>query len=152
MASPTLTTTELGRLQQLARRERLALRLVARVPHMLTNRLTLQRVGPLMTVAVRQAKLTGTQAALKRAFDITHGERRARGVAADPARGRRARRRHLSGAGALPSAARDRGNKLFTVYKFRTMDRDADRIMDERDVDRTQPFFKDPDVAGHARR
>ena len=78
VASPTLTNTELGRLQQLARREGLALRLVARVPHMLTNRLTLQPVGPLMTVAVRPAELTGTQAALKRAFDVGDREPRAR--------------------------------------------------------------------------
>lgn len=142
VASPTLSPTELGRLQQLARREHLALRLVARVPHMLTNRLTLQRVGPLMTVAVRQAKLTGTQAALKRAFDITIG-----------------------GLGLLismpiqlvvgtlvavtspgPVLFRQqrvtRGNEPFTVYKFRTMDRDADRIMREQDVDPTELYFK----------
>jgi exopolysaccharide biosynthesis polyprenyl glycosylphosphotransferase len=145
VASPTLTNTELGRLQQLARREGLALRLVARVPHMLTNRLTLQRVGPLMTVAVRPAELTGTQAALKRAFDLS-----------------------LASIGLLVSLPiqlvigalvavsspgpvlfrqqrMTRNNKLFTVYKFRTMDRDADRIMDERAIDRTQPFFKGGD-------
>ena len=142
VASPTLTTAELARLQQLARRRRLVLRLVARVPHMLTNRLTLQRVGPLMTVAVRPAELTGTQAALKRAFDIS-----------------------IASVGLLVSLPIQlvigllvrvtspgpvlfrqqrvtRANELFTVYKFRTMDRDADRIMDERSIDRTQPFFK----------
>ena len=106
VASPTLTAAELGRLQQLARREGLALRLVARVPHMLTNRLTLQRVGPLMTVAVRPAELTGTQAALKRAFDISLASVAPRAIAADPARGGRAGRRHVAGSGALPAAAR----------------------------------------------
>jgi exopolysaccharide biosynthesis polyprenyl glycosylphosphotransferase len=142
VASPTLTTAELGRLQQLARRRGLALRLVARVPHMLTNRLTLQRVGPLMTVAVRPAELTGTQAALKRAFDITLAS-----VALVISLPIQALVGVLVGVTSPgPVLFRQqrvtRGNKLFTVYKFRTMDRDADRIMDERAVDRTQPFFK----------
>lgn len=145
VASPTLTTTDLGRLQQLARREGLALRLVARVPHMLTNRLTLQRVGPLMTVAVRPAELTGTQAALKRAFDISIASvglvlslpiQLVVGVMV----------RVTSPGPVLFRQQRvTRGNELFTVYKFRTMDRDAERIMDEREVDRTQPFFKGGD-------
>jgi exopolysaccharide biosynthesis polyprenyl glycosylphosphotransferase len=146
VASPTLTTSELGRLQQLARREHLALRLVARVPHMLTSRLTLQRVGPLMTVAVRQAKLTGTQAALKRAFDITIGGigllislpiQLVVGVLVAVT---------SPGPVLFRQQRVTRGNRLFTVYKFRTMDRDADRILDARSVDRTQPFFKDHDV------
>ena len=85
----------------------LALRLVARVPHMLTNRLTLQPVGPLMTVAVRPAELTGTQAALKRAFDLAIASLGSRAVAADPARRGPARRPHVAGPGALPPAARD---------------------------------------------
>jgi exopolysaccharide biosynthesis polyprenyl glycosylphosphotransferase len=142
VASPTLTTAELGRLQQLARRRGLALRLVARVPHMLTNRLTLQRVGPLMTVAVRPAELTGTQAALKRAFDISLASvvlvislpiQFVVGVLVGVT---------SPGPVLFRQQRVTRGNKLFTVYKFRTMDRDADRIMDERAVDRTQPFFK----------
>ncbi len=142
VASPTLTTAELGRLQQLARRRGLALRLVARVPHMLTNRLTLQRVGPLMTVAVRPAELTGTQAALKRAFDISLASvvfvislpiQLVVGVLVGVT---------SPGPVLFRQQRVTRGNKLFTVYKFRTMDRDADRIMDERAVDRTQPFFK----------
>jgi lipopolysaccharide/colanic/teichoic acid biosynthesis glycosyltransferase len=93
-------------------------------------------------VAVRQARLTGTQAAMKRASDIT-----------------------IAGIGLVislpiqlivgllvaltspgPVLFRQdrvtRGNKRFTVYKFRTMDRDADKIMDEREIDRTKPFFK----------
>ncbi|HEX7247804.1 MAG TPA: sugar transferase, partial [Actinomycetota bacterium] len=137
VASPTLTTAELARLQQLARRERLALRLVARVPHMLTNRLTLQRVGPLMTVAVRPAELTGTQAALKRAFDISIASvglvlslpiQLVIGLLV----------RFTSPGPVLFRQQRvTRANELFTVYKFRTMDRDADRIMDERAIDRT---------------
>jgi exopolysaccharide biosynthesis polyprenyl glycosylphosphotransferase len=142
VASPTLTTTELGRLQQLARREGLALRLVARVPHMLTNRLTLQRVGPLMTVAVRPAELTGTQAALKRAFDISIASvglllslpiQLVVGVLVAVT---------SPGPVLFRQQRVTRGNKLFTCYKFRTMDRDADRIMRERSIDPTELYFK----------
>ncbi|HEY5905353.1 MAG TPA: sugar transferase, partial [Actinomycetota bacterium] len=142
VASPTLTTAELGRLQQLARRRGLALRLVARVPHMLTNRLTLQRVGPLMTVAVRPAELTGTQAALKRAFDISLASVAL--VLSLPIQFVVGVLVGVTSPGPVLFRQQrvTRGNKLFTVYKFRTMDRDADRIMDDRAVDRTQPFFK----------
>ena len=142
VASPTLTTAELASLQQLARREGLALRLVARVPHMLTNRLTLQRVGPLMTVAVRPAELTGTQATLKRAFDISIGGVGL--VVSLPIQLVVGLFVGLTSPGPVLFRQQrvTRGNALFTVYKFRTMDRDADRIMDERAIDRTQPFFK----------
>ena len=142
VASPTLTTAELGRVQQLARRRGLALRLVARVPHMLTNRLTLQRVGPLMTVAVRPAELTGTQAALKRAFDISLASVAL--VLSLPIQFVVGVLVGVTSPGPVLFRQQrvTRGNKLFTVYKFRTMDRDADRIMDDRAVDRTQPFFK----------
>jgi exopolysaccharide biosynthesis polyprenyl glycosylphosphotransferase len=142
VASPTLTNTELGRLQQLARREGLALRLVARVPHMLTNRLTLQRVGPLMTVAVRPAELTGTQAALKRAFDLSIASVGL--LVSLPIQLLVGALVAVSSPGPVLFRQQrvTRNNKLFTVYKFRTMDRDADRIMDERAIDRTQPFFK----------
>jgi len=142
VASPTLSVAELGRLQQLARREQLALRLVARVPHMLTNRLTLQRVGPLMTVAVRPAELTGTQAALKRAFDLSLASIGL--IVSVPIQVVIGLLVRVTSPGPVLFRQQrvTRGNKLFTVFKFRTMDRDADRIMDERDVDRTQPFFK----------
>jgi exopolysaccharide biosynthesis polyprenyl glycosylphosphotransferase len=142
VASPTLTTAELASLQQLARRERLALRLVARVPHMLTNRLTLQRVGPLMTVAVRPAQLTGTQAALKRAFDISIASLGL--VLSMPIQLVVGLFVRITSPGPVLFRQQrvTRANALFTVYKFRTMDRDADRIMDERAIDRTQPFFK----------
>ena len=142
VASPTLTTAELARLQQLARREGLALRLVARVPHMLTNRLTLQRVGPLMTVAVRPAQLTGTQAALKRAFDISIASVGI--VLSAPIQLVVGLLVGITSPGPVLFRQKrvTRGNALFTVFKFRTMDRDADRIMDERAIDRTQPFFK----------
>ena len=142
VASPVLSVAELGAVQQLARREHLAMRLVARVPHMLTHRLTLQPVGSLMTVAVRPAELSGSQAALKRGFDVVTASLAL--LISMP----------IQVAIALAIAATSRGpvlfrqrrvtkdGRAFTVYKFRTMKHGAELAMDEAGVDRTQPFFK----------
>jgi exopolysaccharide biosynthesis polyprenyl glycosylphosphotransferase len=146
VASPVLSVADLASVQQLARREHLAIRLVARVPRMLTHRLTLQPVGSLMTVAVRPAELSGSQAALKRGFDVVVGSialvltlpfQAVIGAAIAITSGRPVlfRQRRVT-----------KDSRAFTVYKFRTMVPEADRAMDERGVDRTQPFFKGGDT------
>lgn len=146
VASPVLGVAELGAVQQLSRREHLALRLVARVPDMLTHRLTLQPVGSLMTVAVRPAELSGRQAALKRGFDMVAGSLAllislpfqlliGALIAVTSGRPVLFRQRRIT-----------KDSREFTVYKFRTMVDGADRAMDERGVDRTQPFFKGGDA------
>ena len=146
VASPVLSVADLASVQQLARREHLAIRLVARVPRMLTHRLTLQPVGSLMTVAVRPAELSGSQAALKRGFDVVVGSiallltlpfQAVIGAAIAV----------TSGGPVLFRQRRvTKDSRAFTVYKFRTMVPEADRAMDERGVDRTQPFFKGGDT------
>jgi exopolysaccharide biosynthesis polyprenyl glycosylphosphotransferase len=146
VASPVLSVADLGAVQQLSRREHLALRLVARVPHMLTHRLTLQPVGSLMTVSVRPAELSGNQAALKRGFDMVVGSlallislpiQLVIGLAIA-----------LTSPGPVLFRQKrvTKDNRAFTVYKFRTMVHGADRDMDARGVDRTQPFFKGGDA------
>jgi exopolysaccharide biosynthesis polyprenyl glycosylphosphotransferase len=146
VAAPVLSVADLASVQQLARREHLAIRLVARVPRMLTHRLTLQPVGSLMTVAVRPAELSGSQAALKRGFDVVVGSialvltlpfQAVIGAAIAITSGRPVlfRQRRVT-----------KDSRAFTVYKFRTMVPEADRAMDERGVDRTQPFFKGGDT------
>jgi exopolysaccharide biosynthesis polyprenyl glycosylphosphotransferase len=143
VTTASLTSEDLNALLQLCRREELTLRLVARVPHLLTNRLSLQSVGSLMTVAVRPAVLTGTQAALKRAFDVGAGSLAL--VLSLPIQLVVGILVGLTSPGPVFFRQQrvTKGNRVFTVYKFRTMDRDADRLMDDMQVDRSQPFFKD---------
>jgi exopolysaccharide biosynthesis polyprenyl glycosylphosphotransferase len=145
VASPVLSVADLAAVQQLSRREHLALRLVARVPHMLTHRLTLQPVGSLMTVAVRPAELTGTEAALKRGFDVVAGTLAL--VVSLPIQLVVAALVGLTSKGPVLFRQQrvTKDNRVFTVYKFRTMVHDADKALDERGVDRTQPFFKGGD-------
>jgi exopolysaccharide biosynthesis polyprenyl glycosylphosphotransferase len=146
VASSVLSGADLAAVQQLARREELAIRLVARVPRMLTHRLTLQPVGSLMTVAVRPAQLSGGQAALKRGFDVIAGSL-ALVVSLPLQLAIGAIIKMTSPGPILFSQQRiTKDNRSFTVYKFRTMATGADRAMDERGVDRTQPFFKGGDV------
>lgn len=145
VASPVLSVADLAAVQQLSRREHLALRLVARVPHMLTHRLTLQPVGSLMTVAVRPAELTGTEAALKRGFDVVAGTLAL--IVSLPIQLVVAALVGLTSKGPVLFRQQrvTKDNRVFTVYKFRTMVHDADKALDERGVDRTQPFFKGGD-------
>jgi exopolysaccharide biosynthesis polyprenyl glycosylphosphotransferase len=146
VASPVLSVVDLAAVQQLARREHLALRLVARVPHMLTHRLTLQPVGSLMTVAVRPAELTGKEAALKRGFDMVAGSIAL--ALSMPFQIVIGAIIGLTSPGPVLFKQQriTKDNREFTVYKFRTMAHDADREMDQNGVDRTQPFFKGGDA------
>ena len=146
VASPVLSAVDLDAVQQLSRREHLALRLVARVPHMLTHRLTLQSAGSLMTVAVRPAELSGNQAALKRGFDVVAGSLAL--VISLPLQLLIGGLIRLTSPGPVLFRQQrvTKDNREFTVYKFRTMAHGAERAMDDGGVDRTQPFFKGGDA------
>jgi exopolysaccharide biosynthesis polyprenyl glycosylphosphotransferase len=146
VASPVLSLADLDAVQQLSRREHLALRLVARVPHMLTHRLTLQPVGSVMTVSVRPAELSGNQAALKRGFDMVAGSFAL--LISLPIQLVIAAVIAMTSPGPVLFRQKrvTKDNGVFTVYKFRTMVHGADRDMDARGVDRTQPFFKGGDA------
>ncbi|HWC69924.1 MAG TPA: sugar transferase [Actinomycetota bacterium] len=146
VASPVLSVADLASVQQLARREHLALRLVARVPHMLSHRLTLQPVGSLMTVAVRPAELSGKEATIKRAFDVVAGSIAL--LVSMPLQIVIGAVIRLTSPGPVLFRQQriTKDNKEFTVYKFRTMVHGADEAMDEDGIDRTQPFFKGGDA------
>jgi lipopolysaccharide/colanic/teichoic acid biosynthesis glycosyltransferase len=99
-----------------------------------------------MTVAVRPAELTGTEAALKRGFDVVAGTLAL--IVSLPIQLVVGALVGLTSRGPVLFRQQrvTKDNRVFTVYKFRTMVHDAEKALDERGVDRTQPFFKGGDA------
>jgi len=60
----------MSRVTQVARQAEVEVRVLANLPQMLTSRLALLKVGPAVAVALRPVRLSGPQAAMKRAIDL----------------------------------------------------------------------------------
>jgi lipopolysaccharide/colanic/teichoic acid biosynthesis glycosyltransferase len=114
----------------------------ANLPDILTTRLTLQQIAHTMAVSVRPVRLTGTEATIKRAFDLCAGTILL--VVAAPFMALIALAIVLSSRG--PALYRQervtKGGRVFTMYKFRTMVGHSDSLLVEMRVDPTMPFFK----------
>lgn len=124
---------------QAARRAGIEVKVSANLPQILTPRLTVQPIGSVMALTVRSPRLTGTQAAVKRAFDLTVA-----GVAlllAAPVMTfvAVAIRATSPGDVLFRQARVTKGGRAFTMYKFRTMVAGAES---HEGVDRSAAFFK----------
>ncbi len=144
VASSAVSAEETKQIARIVRLEGLEVRVSASLPVVLSSRLSAQPVGGVMSLALRPARLTRTQRALKRAFDLV-----------------------VAGLGLLltsplwivvavaikldspgPVLYRQRrvgeGGRPFVMLKFRSMYEDAERRLDElrprSDVD--GPLFK----------
>jgi exopolysaccharide biosynthesis polyprenyl glycosylphosphotransferase len=155
VACTCVSVEDIAQAAQVARQEGTEVRLSANLAHTLTSRLAVQQIGPVIALSLRPVRLTGTQVALKRAFDL---------VAASiililtlPLWLVAAAAIRLTSPGPVffHQQRVTKGGRLFTMHKFRTM-----RISDDRLVtlDLTRPFFKlgnDPRVTrvgSHLRR
>ena len=70
VASTGITEADMSRVTQVARETEVEVRVLANLPQMLTSRLALLKVGPAVAVALRPVRLSGPQAAMKRAIDL----------------------------------------------------------------------------------
>jgi exopolysaccharide biosynthesis polyprenyl glycosylphosphotransferase len=70
VASSAITEADMSRVTQVARQAAVEVRVLANLPQMLTSRLVLQKVGAAIAVALRPVRLSGPQAAMKRALDL----------------------------------------------------------------------------------
>jgi exopolysaccharide biosynthesis polyprenyl glycosylphosphotransferase len=70
VSSTGITEADMSRVCQVAREGQVEVRVLANLPQMLTSRLRVLKVGPTIAVALRPARLSGPQAALKRTIDI----------------------------------------------------------------------------------
>ena len=70
VASNGIAEADMSRVTQVARQAEVEVRVLANLPQMLTSRLALLKVGPAVAVALRPVRLSGPQAAMKRAIDL----------------------------------------------------------------------------------
>jgi exopolysaccharide biosynthesis polyprenyl glycosylphosphotransferase len=146
VATQSLRGADLDPIRRIARREGLSLRVLARAPETLASRLTVMPVGSLVAVGVRPARLSGIRAALKRSLDVMAAALAL--IVASPVMLGIAVAVRMSSPGPIlfRQARTTKGGRSFTIFKFRTMVHEVDRIIAEQSLDRTQPFFKPLEV------
>jgi exopolysaccharide biosynthesis polyprenyl glycosylphosphotransferase len=145
VASTAVEPEDVFRMSQLARRVGVEVRLSTNTPLIVTSRLSVQQVASTMTLALRAVRLTRTQALMKRSFDLAIASVAV--LVTIPLWGLIALTIRLTSPGPVlfrqPRVTR--GGRVFTMYKFRTMLRGGDGVIDQQGMDPTQPFFKIPD-------
>lgn len=142
VASSGIGLDDMTHISQAVRREGVEVRITANLPQVLTNRLAVQPVGGVMALSVKPVRLTGTQAVVKRCFDLAVGSLLLLLTVPLMAVTALAVRMTSSGPALFRQERVTKDGRRFTMYKFRTMRRDADRALEGRSVDLTQPFFK----------
>jgi exopolysaccharide biosynthesis polyprenyl glycosylphosphotransferase len=137
VASTSVSAEDILQVTQIARQERTEVRVSANLSQTLTSRLTLQKVGGAIALSIRPVRLTRTQLAMKRAFDVVLAL--AALVVTLPLWAVIAITIRLSSQGPVffHQERVTRGGRTFRMHKFRTMKVDADSP-----VDTSAPFFK----------
>jgi exopolysaccharide biosynthesis polyprenyl glycosylphosphotransferase len=137
-----LSRAELDEVRRVARVEGLDLHIGVTVPETLRSGLDVRSFGSFASVRVHRAKLTGARAALKRGLDIAIASVTL--VVAAPFIAVIALAVAVTSPGPVffKQVRVTKGLRTFTIYKFRTMVRDVDALIDERSLDKSTPFFK----------
>jgi exopolysaccharide biosynthesis polyprenyl glycosylphosphotransferase len=137
IASNSVSAEDIFEITQVARQEHTEVRLSANLAHTLISRLTLQKVGGAIALSIRPVRLTRTQVAMKRAFDVVMAS--AALVISLPLWAAIAIAIRLSSPG--PVLFRQErvtmGGRVFQMLKFRSMRVDVDSP-----ADTSAPFFK----------
>jgi exopolysaccharide biosynthesis polyprenyl glycosylphosphotransferase len=149
VASTCVSAKDMHRVTQVARRERIEVRVSANLSQTLTSRLMLQKVGGAIVLSIRPVRLTRTQVAVKRAFDLVVVSLAL--VVTLPLWVAIAIAIRLSSRGPVlfHQERVSKGGRIFRMHKFRTMATDV-----ECPVDTSTPFFKlesDPRLTGVGR-
>jgi exopolysaccharide biosynthesis polyprenyl glycosylphosphotransferase len=137
VASTSVGTEDMFQVTQVARQERTEVRVSANLSQTLTSRLALQKVGGAIALSIRPVRLTRTQVAMKRAFDLVLAS--AALAVCLPLWAAIAIAVRLSSPG--PVLFRQervtKGGRVFRMLKFRTM-----RVNVDSPADTSAPFFK----------
>ena len=142
VASTEVDHTQMVAIRRASRIAGVDLRVSANIPETLSTRLSLQQIGDVMTITLRPVSLTGVQAAIKRTFDLllaTVGL-----TLALPLIGIISLAVKLTSPGPVffKQQRVTSGGRTFTMFKFRTMMLDAERLMADQNLDRSAAFFK----------
>jgi exopolysaccharide biosynthesis polyprenyl glycosylphosphotransferase len=142
VASTATGAQDMLRVVQTTRQAGIEARVSANLPQLLTSRLAVQPVGQVMALSLKPVRLSGSQTLVKRVFDLTIASVGL--VCVLPIWIVVAILIKLTSRG--PVLFRQervtKGGRVFRVYKFRTMVVDAARVLEERGIDPTAPFFK----------
>jgi exopolysaccharide biosynthesis polyprenyl glycosylphosphotransferase len=142
VASTAVSASDMVRIARTCRKVNVEMRFSAHLPDVLTSRLAIQPIERIMALSVRPVRLTGSQAALKRLFDLLLASLSL--LLTLPVTAVIALAVRLSSPGPVLFRQRriSKDGRAFTMYKFRTMRQDGDTALHGRLVDLTQPFFK----------
>ena len=131
VAASALSSTEIAHVAKAVRLEGVEVRVTATLPEMLASRLTVQPIGGMMALSLKPVRLSGTQAAVKRAFDL--GVSSLGLLVLSPALLAIAAAVRLTSPGPVfyrQERVGQRG-RPFTILKFRTMRDGADAMVSE---------------------
>jgi exopolysaccharide biosynthesis polyprenyl glycosylphosphotransferase len=136
VASTCVSAEDMRQVTQVARQEQIEVRVSANLSQTLTSRLILQKVGGAIVLSVRPVRLTRTQVAVKRGFDLVVVSVAL--VVSLPLWMAVAIAIRLSSPGPVLFHQQrvSKGGRIFRMHKFRTMT-DVDCP-----VDTSTPFFK----------
>jgi exopolysaccharide biosynthesis polyprenyl glycosylphosphotransferase len=137
VASTSVSAEDILQVTQAARQECTEVRVSANLSQTLTSRLALQKVGGTIALSIRPVRLTRTQVAMKRAFDMVLALTAL--AVTLPLWAVIAIAIRLSSPGPVffHQERVTKGGRTFRMHKFRTMRVNADRL-----VDTSAPFFK----------
>ncbi|GIV00429.1 MAG: polyprenyl glycosylphosphotransferase [Actinomycetota bacterium] len=148
VAPSSVSEEQMFHLIRLSRRLGIELRVGANLPSVYATRVALQpvdRTGGVMSLAIQPVRLTGPQAALKRAFDV--GASLLLLVLLSPVFAAIALAVKLDSPGPVlyRQTRATRHGRPFTMLKFRTMREDAEEDLRRHGLDPSRPFFKTED-------
>jgi exopolysaccharide biosynthesis polyprenyl glycosylphosphotransferase len=142
VVSSAVSRKDLIGISRVCRQAGVEVRVSANLPDILTSRLSIQPIDDVMALYLKPVRFTGTQAALKRSFDL---------IVAVPALIvllplmaviAVAVRSTSSGPVIFRQRRMTKNGRVFTMLKFRTMVADADHAPHPKVADLTEPFFK----------
>ena len=142
VASSAVSLDEVQAVARVARRMNLEVRLSCNLPPVFGPRLSFQQCGGTTAVTMRSPRLRGLEPAMKRTFDVLGGTLLL--VIAAPLLLflSLAVRLNSKGPAFFKQVRVTKDLRPFTMYKFRTMVPEPDRMMGDRTVKLTDPFFK----------
>jgi exopolysaccharide biosynthesis polyprenyl glycosylphosphotransferase len=137
VASTGISLEEMSWVSQTARRAGIEVRVLANLPQTLTSRLSLLKVGPAIALALKPVRLSGRQAATKRAFDLVVASAALILTAPLWVVISVAIRLDSRGPVFFSQERVTKDGRVFRMHKFRSMQTGADAALDT-----TRPFFK----------
>jgi exopolysaccharide biosynthesis polyprenyl glycosylphosphotransferase len=137
VASTLVESDAVEVVSQAARRQGVQVLVSANMTHVLSSRLVLQQVGSVIALSLRPVRLSGTQAVVKRAFDLVMGSFLLLVTLPLWLAAAVAIRLTSPGSVFFHQERVTKGGRIFRMHKFRTMGQDL-----PSEADTTAPFFK----------